>query len=423
MEARITAPDFPSRVFDITKYGASPSGTSDSRDAIKAAIRAANLAGGGQVLVPPGSFKVEGPVHLKSNVELHVVGTLQFSSAPSDYLKEGLVLTRFEGVECFNYSPLIYAYAATNVAVTGSGTINGNGQAGFAKWRDKQGNDQQLIRHLGNDTQPSTAVTRVFGEGHFLRPSFIQFYSCKNVLVEGVTLLDSTFWVVHPVYSINVIVRGVTVNSPHINNDGIDPESCVDVLIENNNVTSGDDCVSIKSGRDADAWRVGAPCENIIIRNLTCWSDANAVCVGSEMSGGVRRVLVDGHVKVGSAENAVQFKANLDRGAFISDVLVRGIDADQVKSAVSFTNNYHGARGGDFPTLFSNVTLDDVHCTTAKGAAISIDGLEERPIANVSITNVVVDHATSIAKVSGTSNLKFENVTVNGHHVPTPRGV
>ena len=331
------------------------------------------------------------------------------------------MLTRFEGVECYNYSPLIYCYNCHNVAIVGSGTLDGSGQDGFAQWKDKQKTDQDLIRHLGNDTQPSTALGRVFGAGHYLRPSFVQFYACSSVLIEGIRLIDSPFWVVHPVNSRNVIVRGITVDSPHINNDGIDPEGSSLVLIENNNVTSGDDCISIKSGRDADAWRVGSPSEDIIIRNLTCSTTANAICAGSEMSGGVRRVLVDGGVEVMKAENLIEFKANLDRGAFISDIFMRGLTAEEVGSCIGFTNNSHGARGGNFPTLFSNITVANTRCRSTSKAAISIEGLATRPIANVTLSDFTVDKADEATKITNTVGLKFESVTVNGKPVQPPK--
>jgi polygalacturonase len=207
------------------------------------------------VIVPEGTYWIEGPVNLKSNVRLHVSegATIKFSPEPKHYLP--VVLTRWEGTELFNYSPMIYVYQATNVAITGKGTIHGNSETTFATWKPNQDPDQLKLRQMGNDQVP--VHERIFGEGHWLRPSMIQFWSCKNVLVEDVTIHDSPFWVIHPIYSTNITVRNVYVDSWNANNDGVDPDSSVNVLVENCRFETGDDSVAIKSGRDQDAWRVG----------------------------------------------------------------------------------------------------------------------------------------------------------------------
>lgn len=423
---RISPPVFRNAQYNIEAYDAKADGKTDSREAIKQAIADCSREGGGRVVVPgPGTYYVAGPIHLKANVDLHIASgaTLKFSPVSSDYVKEGLTLTHFEGTELFNYSPLIYGYQLTNVALTGGGVLDGSGQAGFAKYLHKQGPDQERIRSMGNDSVPVSSVSsRVFGPGHYLRPCFVQFLGCKNVLVEGVTLIDSPFWTLHPVLSSNVIVRGVIVDSPHVNNDACDPESSVDVLIENNVFVTGDDCISIKSGRDADAWRVGQPSENIIIRNNTCRTNgSNGVCVGSEMSGGVRRVFVDGGYHVFHAGNAIGFKSNLDRGAYIEDVYIRGVTVDTVlDSCISFTNNYHGARGGHVPTRFHNITIEGSWCKSAQGAGINIEGLPDMPISDVTLVDVVVDSATVPTNISHVQHLVFRNVTVNGRHVDPP---
>lgn len=420
---RISPPVFRNAQYNIEAYGAKADGETDSREAIKKAIGDCNREGGGRVVVPgPGTYYVAGPLHLKANVELHIAGgaTLKFSTVPSDYLKEGLTLTHFEGTELYNYSPLIYGYQLTNVALTGGGVLDGSGQAGFAQWLDKQDSDQERIRSMGNDSVPVSSVSsRVFGSGHYLRPCFVQFLGCKNVLVESVTLIDSPFWTLHFVLSNNVIVRRVTVDSPHINNDACDPESSVDVLIENNVFVTGDDCISIKSGRDADAWRVGQPSENIIIRNNTCRTlGSNGVCVGSEMSGGVRRVFVDGGYHVSHAANAIGFKSNQDRGAYIEDVYVRGVTVDTVSdSCISFTNDYHGARGGHFPTLFRNITIEGCWCKSAQKTGIFVEGLPDMPISDLTIVDVVVDNAPLPTQISHVQHLVMRNVTVNGRPV------
>src|SRR5262249_55490536 len=252
---RITPPLFPSRTFDITRYGATTSG--DSTAAFRAAIDACVRAGGGRVVVPAGRFET-GAIHLRSNVNLHLDdgATIAFARDPRAYLP--VVLTRYEGVELMNYSPFVYALDAHDVAITGAGTLDG--QADEEHWWNWRGAGPaarapmtpartRLFEMAARGLPPSG---RRFGDGGFLRPNFIQTYRCRNVLVEGVTIVNSPMWEIHPVLCSNVIVRGVTVRSHGPNNDGCDPESCRDVLIEGCRFDTGDDCIALKSGRNDD---------------------------------------------------------------------------------------------------------------------------------------------------------------------------
>lgn len=247
----------------------------------------------------------------------------------------------------------------------------------------------------------------------------MQFVGCTNVLIEGVTLIDAPFWVVHPVFCTNVIVRGITIDSPHINNDGVDPDACVDVLIERNVITSGDDCVAIKSGRDADAWQVGQPSRNLIVRNNTCYGPGNGFAVGSELSGGVENVYIQQNTIV-AGETALDFKSNLDRGAWVKDIVVDGLTAGQVSGCLSWTNDYHGGRGGHFPTLFQNFSISNVQCAQASKTAISAVGLPDMPIREVILQNVTVSQAETATKFKHTKGFDFTNVQVNGKTILAP---
>jgi polygalacturonase len=188
----------------------------------------------GRVLVPDGAF-LTGPIHPLSDVELHVVrdGTIRFSTDPAAYLP--VVSTPFEGTECYNYSPFIYAYGQRNVAVTGPGTLDGQGRLGpWESWYANggpRGDDQKALRAMGQQGVP--VEQRQFGPGHHLRPNMVQFYRCENVLVSDVTIVEPAMWTVHPVLSRNVTVRDVTVHSTLYNTDGCDPECCTDVHIQN----------------------------------------------------------------------------------------------------------------------------------------------------------------------------------------------
>ena len=256
-------PHFRPRDFLITSFGAVADGTTDSTAAIAAAIESCHRDGGGRVVVPAGTFST-GAIHLQSNVNLHVSegATLLFSTDPAQYLP--VVLTRFEGAECMNYSPLIYARDCENIAVTGKGTLDGGATwETWWSWVGPSSPDAQALQQMAEDGVP--VQDRVFGAGHFLRAAFIETQSCRNVLIEDVTILRSPFWEIHPVLSRNITVRGVHIDSRGPNNDGIDPESSQYVVIQDCTLDCGDDCIAIKSGRGADGLRVNVPSENILI--------------------------------------------------------------------------------------------------------------------------------------------------------------
>ncbi|MBI3885345.1 MAG: glycoside hydrolase family 28 protein [Opitutae bacterium] len=414
--AAIQAPVFPARVFDVREFGARGDGVADDRPAILAAIRACNVAGGGRVLLPPGLYFSAGPVHLQSHVDLHLAAgaTLRFTDDPARYLP--VVLTRWEGTECFNYSPLIYVRNATDVAVTGAGTIDGTAKNSFARWKPQQGPDQLRLRAMGAEGVP--LPERVFGAGHWLRPGLMQFYGCTRVLVEGVTIKDAPFWVIHPVFCRDVTVRGVTVESANANNDGCDPDSSVNVLIEDCVFRTGDDAVAIKSGRDAEGWRSGARSENIVVRRCVLASQANGLCIGSEMSGGVRNVFLE-DCQVLDAGAALCFKANLDRGGEVAGIHVRGITVQRARRAlVEFTTAYHGYRGGQHPPSFRDFVIADVTADTVDGPAIYAVGVPEARLENIRLQNITVARAAAPAEIRHTRGLTLENVRINGVELP-----
>ena len=404
--------------YPITEFGAKADGETDALPAIMQAIEKADSEGGGRIVCTGGTFFVKGPIQVNAsriNLFVNASTTLKFSGDPADYLP--VVLTRFEGTLVYNYSPLIYAPHVSDFAVTGAGTLDGSGSNEFAKWSSKESKDQDKLRALGNDTKPLNQ--RVFGSGHYLRPSMLQPFNATNVLIEGVTVKDSPFWVIHPTLCANVTVRGVTVDSSNKNNDGCDPDSCTDVLIENSSFHTGDDCISVKSGRDADAWKVGKPTERVAIRNIVCTTSCNGFCVGSEMSGGVSDVVVQ-NFTCASCGNAINFKANKDRGAYIRNISIDGMNAVKVKgSFVEWTNNYHGARGGDFPTLFSDFRITNSRCHEA-GTGINAGGLDEKPIEDAMLVNVTVEKASKALDIKNVKDFVFDTVIINGKPQPSP---
>lgn len=418
--ARIRAPEFPARSFAVADFGAKGDGQTDSLPAVRAAIEACAAAGGGRVVVPAGTYLLNGPIHLKSNINLHLAegSTLLFSGQPEHFLP--VVLVRWEGIILHNYSPMIYARGAENIAVTGRGVIDANARREFRGWAmgisKLQYPAQELSRQMGAAGAP--IAERIFGEGSYLRPSTIQPYECRNVLIEGVTIKDAPFWVIHPTFCTNVTVRGVTVDSLLINNDGCDPDSCTDVLIEDCRFHTGDDGVALKAGRDADAWRDGRMTQNIVIRNCVFQSKINALCIGSEMSAGVRHVFME-DCRVEEGESCIYFKSNADRGGFIENVRVRRVQIGQSRAGVvRFETNYHSYRGGKAPTAYRDFVIEDVTCVDATNYAVFAEGTTESPIENVLLRNVTVAKAREPLFLRNVTALRLENVRVNGTALP-----
>lgn len=394
--ARITPPRIPRRDFVITRYGAK-AGT-DASNAIRKAIDAASKSGGGRVVVPPGDF-LTGPIHLRSRIELHLQSgaMLRFSQDPAKY---PLVFSRWEGVELMNYSPLVYAFECQDIAVTGEGTLDG--QADEEHWwpwkglttgkrtdvtKNNEGPAPQLIdrNRLFQQAEDGVPVAqRIYGAGHFLRPSFIEPYRCKNVLIEGVTITNAPFWVTHPTLCSNVTVRGIKVVSHGPNNDGCDPESCRDVLIEDCVFDTGDDCIALKSGRNADGRRLHTPVENIVIRNCEMKDGHGGITVGSEISGGARNVFAEKcRLDSPDLERALRFKTNTLRGGVIENVFVRDIEIGTVNLApIEIDLRYEPRDSGPFIPEVRNILVERMTSKKSRHA-LYIVGLEEAPIRNV----------------------------------------
>jgi len=408
--SRIVPPTFPNRDFNVTDYGAAGDGVTDCSKAFKKAIAACTKAGGGRVVVPKGVFLSNGPIHLDNNVNLHVTkdAIIRFGTNFDDYLPH--VRVRWEGTECYNYSPLIYAYKKTNIAITGSGTLNGQAESSWVTWggKEKPGTTpNEVLRQMGNDLVP--VEKRKF----YLKPTMIEPFECKNVLIEGVTLNDYPFWCVHPTFCTNVTIRNLTIDSHNSNNDGLDPDSCKDVLIESCYLDQSDDSLAIKAGRDRDAWRAGKPCENIIIRNMSVW---DGVAIGSECSGGVRNVFVENCTIQGTT--MLYCKSNLDRGGFIENIWLRNIKGDKSGHVLRLRNNYHGYRGGNSPTRFRNIHLDNVTIKEAGKAAISITGVKEAHVEDVFLKNVTIGKVDIPTEIQYVDNIEFANVNINGELQP-----
>jgi len=414
---RIKAPEFPARDFVITNYGAVAGGSNDCTAAIAKAVDACHKAGGGRVVVPDGVF-LTGAIHLKSNVNLHLAdnATLKFSPDPANYLP--VVFTRWEGVECMNYSPLIYAFEQENIAVTGKGLLDGSasletwwGWNNKAEKPTKQVPARKKLVEMGEKGVP--VEQRVFGDGSFLRPNFFQPYRCRNVLIEGVTIHNSPMWEINPVLCTNVTVRGVTIVSHGSNNDGCDPESCYDVLIEGCTFDTGDDCIAIKSGRNNDGRRVNVAAENTIVRNCTMKDGHGGVVMGSEISGHCRNVFVE-NCKMDSPnlDRALRFKDNAQRGGIIENVFMRNVEIGRVAEAVlTIDFLYEEGTNGMHRPIVRNVALDHV---TSQGSprVMWIVGYPGGVIDDIRITDCTFRNVQATEMLSYEGALMFSNVTI-----------
>ncbi|MFM2082057.1 MAG: hypothetical protein RL380_748 [Verrucomicrobiota bacterium] len=384
--ARIVPPKFADRDFDLTKFGAIGDGTTMNTKAFAEAIAACNQAGGGRVVVPAGKF-LTGPIHLKSDVNLHVTkdATILFSTNTLDYMP--VVFTRYECTEVMNYSPLIYAFEQKNVAITGAGTLDSQAEKG--PWHAWKGSSSGEPVKLANQGVP--VKDRVFGEGKKLRPYFIQPTRCQNVLIEGVKVLGSPMWVISPLYCTNVTVKGVTVEAEGPNTDGCDPDSCTDVLIKDCNFSNGDDCIAIKSGRDADGHRVNIPSRNLIIQGCHFKAGHGGVTCGSETSGGIDTVFAeDCTFDSPDLDMALRFKTNPARGGYIKNIFIRNCQVETAKFGIHMTLRYAsaGARDGQYVPELANINIRDCSFANLTKQAIFIEGYDEKiPVSGVTISN------------------------------------
>jgi polygalacturonase len=422
--ARIEPPTFPDRDFDITEYGAVGDREADATEAFEDAVTACHEAGGGRVVVPEGDF-LSGPIHLRSNVNLHVTegATIRFVRDPSRYLPA--VYTRWEGMELMNYSPLIYAFEEENVAVMGAGTLDGQANTdywwpwkgqpedGWSEGEPRQKEARDRLMTMVDDGVP--VEERVFGEDSYLRPSFIQPYRCENVFIEGVEIIRSPMWEIHPVLSTNVTVRGVTVESHGPNNDGCNPESCTDVLIEDCYFDTGDDCIALKSGRNEDGRRIGAPIENVIVRNCTMRDGHGGVVIGSEMSGGARNIFAeDCEMDSPNLDRILRIKTNSIRGGTVEDVYMRNIEVGEVGGSIVRVNFlYEEGDAGEHEPTVRRIDVRGINADRCE-RVVNLRGYEDSPIQDVTLADCRLSNVAGESTIEHVENLTLENVTVNG---------
>ncbi len=426
--AQIKAPAFPDRDFSVADYGAVADGTTSNTAAFRAAIEACSAAGGGRVVVPEGNY-FSGPIYLESNVNLHLQkgSRILFSTNPDDYLP--LVFTRWEGVELMNYSPLVYAFEEENIAITGEGVLDG--QADASNWWTWKGQGRYGWKEgMPHQNQPASrdqlfemaekgvpVEERRFGSGHYLRPQFVQPYRCNNVLIEGVTIVNSPMWILNPVLCNNVTIQGVTVESQGPNSDGCDPESCKNVLIRECFFNTGDDCIAIKSGRNADGRRINVASENIVIQNCSMANGHGGVVIGSEISGGARNIWAE-NCKMNSPEldRALRIKTSSMRGGVVENVYLRNIEVGQVAEQVIRVNMFYEDSGAFMPTV-RNIHVENMTVENGGKVGVLLEGYEQSPVTGIYLENVTIKSVAVPYKFSNVKEISFEDVTINGQEV------
>jgi polygalacturonase len=432
IERAIVKTSFPADTLNIIDFGAVAGDASFlNTRAIEAAIEQCHNKGGGVVLVPEGEW-MTGPVTLLSNVNLHISekATLLFSTDYQQYMPA--VLTRWEGMDCYNIHPLVYAIDASNIALTGKGTIDGQASNEIWWWMNgnpeygwKEGmNSQKLAGRpelLAYEQNQTPVEERCFGIEGALRPQLVNFMNCTSVLIEDLTLKNAPFWVIHPVRTESLIVRGVTIRSAGPNSDGCDPESCNNVLIENCFFDTGDDCIAIKSGRNNDGRRWNIPSRNIIVRDCRMAAGHGGVVIGSEISGGYSNLFVE-NCEMDSPEllRVIRIKTSECRGGVIENINVRNVKVGVCSEAVlHVTLNYEPGEPcvRDFPPVLRNVTLENVTSEKSK-YGIYIEGLDKSVnVTDITLKNCVFNGVEQGTSIMGAERVKLKKVFINGEKI------
>lgn len=449
---RVQEPVIPDYTVNIKDFGAESGGQVLNSQAFADAIEAVSQKGGGKVVIPAGIW-LTGPIILKSNLELYTEpGALVVFSTDKDLYP--VIETSFEGLDTWRCISPIYGKNLENIAFTGHGVWDGSGDAWrFVKrgkltasqWRDLVASggvvnerenewypsEQFKIAHeTANMNVPTGLTTKEEYEAirDFLRPVMVSIQNSKRVLFDGPTFQNSPAWCIHPLMVEDLTVRNITVRNPWYsqNGDGIDIESCKNVVVYNSNFDVGDDAICIKSGKDEDGRRRGVPCENLVIRNNIVYHGHGGVTVGSEMSGGVRNMHVSGCTFMGT-DVGLRFKSVRGRGGVVENIYISDIRMTNIPTqAISFDLYYGGksvsemlAEGGqdalarEEPVTietpqFKNIFISDV---VLKGAqqAVFLQGLPEMNLENIEISNMLLEADNGITVIDA-DGVKISNV-------------
>jgi len=448
----VDLPTFKKDTFNIIKYGAIPDGLSLNTKSINAAILECNKKGGGVVLVPAGLW-LTGPIEIKTNVNLHLQknALLQFTT---DFDQYPLVKGNWEGLpQMRNQSP-ISATDQQNIAITGFGIIDGGGEAWRLVKKDKLTETQwkKLVASGGivGEDKKSWYPSEKFFKGSqlknpgviepgktpefynsikdFLRPNLLVITNCKKILLEGVSFQNSPAWCLHPLMSEHLTVKNVDVKNPWYaqNGDGIDLESCKNVLIENSSFDVGDDGICIKSGRDEAGRKRAMPTQDVIIRNCVVYQAHGGFVIGSEMSGGAKNIYVDDCTFIGT-DIGLRFKTTRGRGGIVENIFINNISMQNIVGEAILFDMYYAAQDpvpltgekreppkvetqpvSEATPQFKNFTIKNVVCNGA-AKAIFVRGLPEMSVKNIVLENMVLQANDGLDMTEG-SGIALKNI-------------
>jgi polygalacturonase len=423
----IFVPEFKDQIYNIIDYGAVSNDPAIlNHETINSTIELCSKNGGGIVYIPAGTWHT-GPIVLMSNVNLRLDenAVLLFTS---DITKYPPVITRWEGMDCYNTSPMIYAFGQENIAITGKGTIDGGasrenwwGMQRLAVIQGQELRGRPLLQELNEKGTP--VEERRFGAGDNLRPQLINLYKCRNILISDVTLTRPAFWTIHPLMCENITVKGVTIKTEGApNGDGCNPESCKNVLIEECSFNTGDDCIAIKSGRNRDGRKWNLATENVIVRKCRMQNGHGGVVIGSEISGGFRNLFVqDCEMNSPSLDRVIRIKTNNCRGGVIENIYVRNVDVGQCREAVLKINlNYEPGEicPRDFPPEVKNVYLENVNCKQSQYGAYIDTYMDTRNVSNINLINCEWTGVKEGNRLEGLiERLQFKETNINGNPV------
>ena len=411
--AETLLPSFPDDIFDVTDpaYGAVADGTTDNTDAFRAAIEDCSADGGGHVVVPPGVYST-GAIHLRDDVDLHLEegAVLAFNGNVDNF---PLVLTRYEGIECVNHSPMIYAYGQTNIALTGGGVLDASGTRVWNIGSDRAGILEPLV---AAGVPPKGRIVPEYGS---LRSTFVEPYHCRNVLIQGVTLRQSQFWQLHPTLCHNLTIDAVTTgDTTSFNGDGCNPECCDHVVISDCTFDANDDCIAIKSGRDDDGRRVNKPSQNIVIFGCRLQGPVGGLTFGSELTGGIRNVYAYDVETYGAGVRYMFFvKSNTRRGGYAVNLNLDSIRGDNLLGDWGFAQMDYMGQTGDYPPDFQDWTISNATGDRAP-RVFELRGLLRDPIRNFNVRHSAFTNITNpVDLYTYVRHINFENVTINGDPV------
>lgn len=430
---RVRTPEIPSENVSLLEFGAVPDSEQLQTHIIQRAIDEVSSRGGGRLVVPKGRYKT-GAIRLKSKVELHLedAGSVLSFVGEEPEKNYPLVFSHWEATPCLNYSALIYACDSHDIAVTGPGLLDGG--ADWQHWwcwhhqvenawsenrPDLQLEDRKQLRAMNMDGTP--IQERKFGPGHYLRPNFIQVLRCERVLLSGFTIQNSPMWQLNPVMCKSVVMEGLTLSSHGPNNDGCDPESCSGVIIRRCRFDTGDDCISLKSGRDRDGREANTPCEWVLIEENEFADGHGGIALGSEMSGGIRNVMaVKNQFTSPSLTYPLRLKTNARRGGCVENIILADSRMDQVGgAAVHGTMMYEDGPMGEYLPAFRNILIENVRAHGGE-YGIFLEAFSNTPISGLVLRNIQIDGVRNPMHSMNWQDPVIENVTINGRRFPCP---